>query len=106
MDIHYKAKIQGGLLVLHPAVGIVISAKVTIGRNITLVGGNVIGFGSGDKEEFRIGNNCSLGANAVIIGPLILEDNIKIGASACVVKSCEIKGAILVGVPAKQLNVF
>jgi serine acetyltransferase len=106
MDIHYKAKIQGGLLVLHPAVGIVISAKATIGKNLTLVGGNIIGFGLGEKEEFRIGNNCSLGANAVIIGPLVLADNIKIGASACVVKSCEIEGAVLVGVPAKQLNVF
>ena len=104
MDIHYKANIQGGLLVLHPAVGIVISAKATIGKNLTLVGGNVIGFGSGEKQEFRIGNNCSLGANAVVIGPLVLADNIKIGASACVVKSCDLKGAVLVGVPAKPLK--
>lgn len=106
MDIHYKANIRGGLLVLHPAVGIVISAKATIGKNITLVGGNIIGFGSGDNKEFRIGSNCTLGANAVIIGPLVLEDNIKIGASACVVKSCEIIGTVLAGVPAKQLNFF
>lgn len=103
MDIHYKANIQGGLLVLHPAVGIVISAKATIGKNLTLVGGNVIGFGSGEKQEFRIGNNCSLGANAIIIGPIVLADNIKIGASACVVKSCELKGVVLVGVPAKNI---
>lgn len=104
IDIHYKAKILGGLLVLHPSVGIVISGKATIGKNLTLVGGNIIGFRSGDKE-FKIGNDCSLGANAVIIGPIVLGDNIKIGASACVVKSCDVKGAVLIGVPAKQQKI-
>lgn len=104
MDIHYKASIQGGLLILHPAVGIVISGKATIGKNLTLVGGNVIGFSSGVGTAFQIGNNCTLGANAVIIGPLVLEDNCTVGASACVIKSCEVKGSTLVGVPAVAKN--
>lgn len=104
MDIHYRADIKGGLLILHPAMGIVISGKVTIGKNLTLVGGNVIGFSTGINNPFLIGNNCSLGANAVIIGPIILEDEIKIGASACVIKNCINKGVTLVGVPAKEIN--
>lgn len=104
IDIHYKANIKGGLLILHPSIGVVISGKVSIGENIILVGGNIIGFNAGSKNIlFNIGNNCSLGANSVVIGPLELGDNIKVGASACVVNSCYIDGATLVGVPARNI---
>lgn len=105
LDIHYKANIKGGILVLHPSVGVVISAKSIIGNNLTLTGGNVIGTKDVVKDmKFEIGNNCYLGANATIIGPLKLGNNIKIGANACVVKSYEIDNISLVGVPAKQTN--
>jgi serine O-acetyltransferase len=43
---------------------------------------------------------CYLGANATIIGPLVLGNNISIGASACVVKSYLEDNIILIGVPA------
>jgi len=102
IDIHYKADIKGGLLILHPSVGIVISGQSIIGKNLTLVGGNVIGAKEKcPKGSFVLGDNCFLGANATIIGPVKIANNIKIGASACVVKSCVKEGAILTGVPAK-----
>jgi serine O-acetyltransferase len=43
LDIHYKANIKGGISILHPSVGIVISGQSIIGENLTLTGGNVIG---------------------------------------------------------------
>ena len=102
LDIHYKANIKGGLFVLHPSNGIVISGKSIIGSNLTLTGGNVIGISKKcNTGEFVIGDNCSLGANAVIIGPLMLANNIRIGASACVVKSYAESNVTLIGVPAK-----
>ena len=101
IDIHYKATIKGGLSILHPSVGCVISGQVVIGENLTLTGGNVIGISKSKGEGFILGNNCSLGANATIIGPLVLGDSINVGASACVVKSCLENGSILVGVPAE-----
>lgn len=102
IDIHYKANIKGGISILHPAVGVVISGKSVIGSNITLVGGNIIGINKPtNHNDFVIGNNCSLGANATIIGPLKLGNNIKIGASACVTKDCKEDNVVLVGVPAK-----
>jgi serine acetyltransferase len=101
IDIHYKADIKGGINILHPSTGIVITGKAIIGNNLTLVGGNIIGVDAKKKGEFIIGNDCQLGANAVVIGPLILSDNINIGASACVVSKCNVAGATLVGVPAK-----
>ena len=108
MELHYKSDIKGGLQILHPSGGIVTSKFVKIGENLTLVGGNYI-VGKNDNVkilDFIIGDNCFLGANAHILGPLKLADNIKIGASACVVKDCMINNTVLVGVPAKPLNSY
>ncbi len=107
LDINYKADIRGGLLVLHPTAGIVISGFSVIGENLLLTGGNVIGSRAGCRYgDIRIGNNCSLGANAVVLGPIKLSNNISVGASACVLKSCETDGATLVGVPAKIVGKY
>lgn len=105
VDIHYKANIGGGILILHPSVGCVISGHSVIGTNLTLTGGNVIGFQKKrENKEFIIGTNCSLGANATIIGPLCLGNNVTVGASACVVHSFEADGIVLTGVPANTIK--
>ncbi len=102
IDIHYFSNIGGGLVILHPAIGVVISGKAIIGSNLTLTGGNVIGINKTTKMgTFVIGKNCEVGANAVILGPIMLGDNIKIGALACVTKDCLMPNSILVGVPAQ-----
>jgi serine acetyltransferase len=104
IEIHYESNIKGGLLVLHPAVGVVISRYVTIGNRCTLTGGNVIGAKRACKfKEFVLGDNLILGANATIIGPLKLGNKITIAASACVVKNFEDDNLTLVGVPAKPI---
>lgn len=105
LDINYRADIKGGILVLHPAVGVVISGQSVIGKNLTLTGGNVIGAKTKcEPGSFVIGDSCSFGANATLIGPLVLGNNIDVGASACVVKDCVEDGSILIGVPAKKAN--
>lgn len=104
MDIHYKAEIKGGLKVLHPSQGITISGCLVAGRNLSLVGGNVIGISKKcTKNDFMIGDNIKLGANACIIGPLILNNNIEIGACACVTKTFLVENIRLVGIPAKLI---
>lgn len=105
IDIHYKADIKGGILVLHPSVGIVISSVSIIGSNLTLTGGNIIGVNKKcNRGDLVIGDNCILGANAVILGPLKLADRIKVGALACVTKDCLESRVKLVGIPAKIIN--
>ena len=104
IDIHYKATIGPGLLILHSSVGVVVSGKAIIGENLTLTGGNIIGM-SDKPGSLVIGDNCSLGANACVIGPLKLGNNIKIGSCACVVKSFENDTLTLVGVPAKAIYI-
>ena len=102
LELHYKSDIQGGFLVLHPSVGIVVSGLSVVGKNMTLTGGNIIGARPGCKwGDIRIGDNCSMGANAVILGPIILGNGINIAASACVVKDCLFDNSTLMGVPAR-----
>lgn len=104
LDLNYKSDIKGGILVLHPSAGIVISGYSVIGSNLTLTGGNIIGAKPGCKYgEIEIGNNVSLGANSVILGPIKLGNQITIGASACVIRDCLNDNKILVGIPAYEL---
>jgi serine acetyltransferase len=104
LDINYKADIGPGLAVKHPSLGVVVSGYVIAGRNLSMVGGNAIGVAKRCKQgEFIIGDNCTLSANAVVLGPLTLANDILVGASSCVVKSCLTDGAVLAGVPAKQM---
>lgn len=104
IDIHYEADIAGGLAVLHPSIGVVVSGKVIAGRNLTLTGGNTIGISKKTNwGDFVIGNDCVMGANATIMGGLKLGDGITIGANACVTKSFLENGIKLAGVPAKKL---
>ena len=82
LEISYLSKIGPGISVLHPAMGITISGYAVIGDNLTLVGGNVIGtrpqINNGDP--FILGSNLSLGANAVVLGPIVLGDNLTVDA--------------------------
>lgn len=104
LDIHYEADIKGGLSVLHPSMGVVVSGRAKLGKNCTFIGGNVIGIRNNSKEAFILGDHLHMGANATIIGPLILGNNVTVGASACVTKSYSSSDITLVGVPAKILN--
>lgn len=104
-EIHYKADIKGGLLVLHASVGCVVSGLAIIGENLTLTGGNIIGGRAGCKRgELVIGDNCSLGANAVILGPLKIGNNIEVAASSLVVNDCLYDNCLLLGIPAKSIG--
>lgn len=103
-EINYHANIGPGLLILHSSLGNVVSGKSNIGGNLTLTGGNVIG-NRKPKEDVSIviGKNCTMGAHAVILGPVVMGNNIKIAACACVVKDAH-DNAILLGVPAKDIS--
>jgi serine O-acetyltransferase len=103
-ELHYQANIGPGLLLLHTSLGNVVSAKSIIGSDLTLTGGNVIGNrGIKGGASIIVGDNCSMGAHSVIMGPVTLGDNITIGACACVVKDAT-DHSVLVGVPAKNIH--
>lgn len=100
-EIHYRANIGPGLKILHPTLGVVINGSATIGKHLTLTGGNCIGLRKmKPTKDFVLGDRVTLGVNAVVLGPVCLGDDINIGAGAVVVNDCEGQ-AVLVGVPAR-----
>ncbi|HDX7937657.1 TPA: serine acetyltransferase, partial [Escherichia coli] len=50
-----------------------------------------------------IGNNVTISAGAVVVGPVAINDNVFLGANCVVVNSIE-SGVIVGGVPAKILG--
>lgn len=105
LEIHYKADIKGGLLILHASAGCVVSGLAVIGEGLTLTGGNIIGGRVGCKKgDLVIGNNCSLGANAVILGPVVLGDDIEVAASSLVINDCLDNHCMLLGTPARAIG--
>ena len=103
-EIHYRASIGKGLMVLHPSLGVVISGSAICGEYLTLVGGNCIG---GRKKispgDLIIGNHVNLGVNSVIIGPVKVGNNVAVGAGAVVVHDAG-DNAVLVGIPAVDIS--
>ncbi len=55
-------------------------------------------------DRIRIGNNCVIGAGAIIMPGAILEDDVVVAAGALVTKGQRlVKGKIYGGVPAKEI---
>ncbi|MEH6625331.1 MAG: hypothetical protein V7739_02720 [Motiliproteus sp.] len=91
------AEFGHGFVIMHP-VGIVINSKVRGGVNVTLESGVVIGDEKGKSPKLL--NNIFVGSGAKIIGQLLLENNVKVGANAVVTKDAA-EGSTLLGIPAK-----
>jgi serine acetyltransferase len=93
-----------GLKILHTALGTVVSGKTIAGERLTLTGGNLIGGRKPITEgEILIGSNVYLGANAIVLGPVKVGNGAQIGAGAVVISDVR-PGAIVVGVPARELR--
>lgn len=85
--------------------GIILNAKSKIGSNCNISQGVTIGVsGLGEKRGVPvIGNNVYVGANAVIAGKIIIEDNTLIGACSLVNSNTE-KNSVMIGVPAVKIS--
>ncbi|GAA5315033.1 MAG: serine O-acetyltransferase [Candidatus Pelagadaptatus aseana] len=86
-DIMLGANIGEGLNIAHN-IGIVIRKKVVIGKNFTIMQNCTIGTDFKTTEPIVIGDNVTMGANSCIIGSgLIIGDNVNIGAMSFVNKN-------------------
>lgn len=104
-EIAPYATIGSGLFLPH-SVGIVIGHEVVMGDNCEIFQNVTIG--SNRKEldgRFMpiIGNNVSIGSGAVVVGPIIIGDNVVIGANSFVDKSIP-SNVVVAGCPAKILR--
>ena len=104
--VPYNAKIGGGLNIPHPEC-IIINDMSVIGENATILQGVTIGRSrgkfKGGTDSPIIGNNVFIGAGAKVLGPINIGDNCMIGANAVVTKDFS-KNSIIVGIPAKIIG--
>jgi len=100
------ARIDEGFLIGHPE-GVNINTKCEIGKNFTIQQAVTIGYNIGKIRDGRvaplIGDNVFVGSGARILGPVVVGDNCMIGANAVVVKDIP-KDSVAVGVPAKVVK--
>ena len=85
IDLPAEAQIGPGLRIGHFG-GIVVSKDVVIGRNLDLSHGVTIGVsGEGSQRGTpRIGDNVYVAPGAKLFGPIVIGNNVKIGANAVV----------------------
>lgn len=99
-DIPFTAQIDG-VYFCHRGFGVVINPKVKIGKGTIIQHRCTIGeIGEGVPV---IGENCYIGAGAIVIGGITIGDNAKIGAGALVNVDVP-TGCTAVGVPARIIN--
>lgn len=95
----------GGLLLAHPS-GCVLGGR-SIGRNVTIFQGVTLGAKTIDLQntpELRpsVGDNVTLGTGAKIIGGISIGNNCSIGANSVVLSDLA-ENSLAVGVPAKVI---
>ena len=104
IDIHPGAEIGSEFFIDHGA-GVVIGETAEIGNNCTFYAGVVLG---GTKLEQKkrhptLGNDVVVGTGAKILGPVIIGDNVRVGANSVVVNDVP-PHCVVVGVPAKIVS--
>ena len=111
IEIHPAANIGKNLFIDH-GMGVVIGETSEIGNNVTLYHAVTLGGVSPsiDSESQRsvkrhptLKDDVVVGSGAQILGPIIVGDNAKVGANAVVTRDVP-KDAIMVGIPAKNIN--
>ena len=110
IEIHPAAKIGKNLFIDH-GMGVVIGQTAEIGNDVTLYHGVTLGGVSpavkskeqiGVKRHPTIGDYVIIGSGAQVLGPVKVGVCARIGSNAVVTKDV-LKGAIMVGVPAKNI---
>lgn len=105
-EINYQSDIGPGLLILHPSLGVVVSAHTTAGARLTLAGGNVIGTRpgpDGSPGDVVIGDHVELGVQSCVLGPVHVGSRVKVGAHAVVLDDVA-NDSTAVGVPARSVG--
>lgn len=102
--IYVDSSIGGGLL-LHQSSGVVIAPGAELGENCTIFSGACIVYKANDQDFVspKIGNNVRLMVGCKVIGDVIIGNNVSVGANAVVTKDIS-EDAIVVGIPARQIN--
>ncbi len=102
-----RAEIGGGFKIAH-CIGLIIGGGTIIGKNCdvrqnTTFGGNYSKVGPDGRMLPTLGDNISVGAGAIILGPVKIGSNSIIGANAVVTKDIP-ENVIAAGIPATVIK--
>ena len=103
--IPYKAKIGKGTFCGYSGIGVVIHSDAEIGDNCVI--GQHVTVGGGNNRYPgvpKIGNNVYISHGAIVFGGITIGNNVTIGANAVVTKPVP-DNAIVAGGPAKILRI-
>jgi serine O-acetyltransferase len=104
VEIHPAAQIGRRFFIDH-GMGVVIGETTQIGDDVLLYQGVVLG-GTSLKKEKRhptIGNCVCIGAESIVLGPITIGDNARVGAGSVVIKDVA-PDTTVVGVPARAVT--
>jgi len=105
IELPFKTIVGAGLVIHHGA-GLVVHSNCVIGENVTLRQGVTIGIKNignfSDDQAPVIGNDVNIGANSIILGPIIIGDSVIIGAGSVVLKSV-LASRVVAGNPARVI---
>ncbi len=97
-----EVELGEGVHLAHNGLGVIIHRRCVIGKG-TVIQGNVVLGGNFGQGGPRIGDNCYIGAGAVVIGEITVGNDVIIGANAVVNKDVP-EGVVVAGVPAKVIK--
>ena len=103
--IPYTAKIGKGTRFAYGGVGVVIASSVVVGENCVI--GQQVTLGGGNTRypgAAVLGNNVYVAKGAIVFGGFKVGDNATVGANAVVDKPVP-ENAIVAGVPARILRI-
>ena len=102
--VPYQAKIGKGTKLGYGGMGVVIHSKSIIGKNCSIGQQVTIGGGNSRYEGVPIiGNNVKISKGSIVFGGITIGNNVTIGANAVVNKPIP-DNAVVAGVPAKILR--
>ena len=104
IEIHPGATIGRRFFVDH-GMGVVIGETTEIGHDVLLYQGVTLGGTSLEhgKRHPTLGDNIVIGADAKVLGPVVVGDGVRVGASSVVVGDVP-PGTTVVGIPAKPVQ--
>lgn len=105
LEIHPGATIGPGFFVDH-GMGLVIGETTEIGRNCVLFHNVTLG-GTGKHHRKRhptLGDNVYVGTGAILLGPITVSDNVRIGANSFIVMRDVPSDCTVAGTPARIIK--
>ncbi|MBN1802647.1 MAG: serine O-acetyltransferase [Candidatus Lokiarchaeota archaeon] len=104
VEIHPGAKIGKDFFIDHGG-GVVIGETAEIGNNVTIYQGVVLGGTTTErvKRHPTLGDNIVIGSGAKLLGPIVIGENVKIGANSVVVNDVP-PNSVVVGVPGRIIS--